>query len=92
MSHFIPEPRSFVEINRLPAEVKKDLLKATLKVIKYIINNKIFIIEESRKGETVNPCMDVYKANIQYYGSLDKLMLRIVVRGDFQNKDMIGDT
>ena len=35
--------------------------------------------------------MDVYKAKIQYDGSLDKLKLRIVVRGDLQNKEMVGD-
>ena len=38
------------------------------------------------------PCMDVYKSKIQYDGSLDKLKLRIVVRGDFQNREMVGDT
>ena len=36
--------------------------------------------------------MDVYKAKIQYDGSLDKPKLRIVVRGDLKNKEMIGDT
>ena len=36
--------------------------------------------------------MDVYKANIQSDGSLDKLKLRILVRGDLQNKEMVGDT
>ena len=36
--------------------------------------------------------MDVYKAKIQYDGSLDKLKFRIVVRGDLQNKEMVGDT
>ena len=36
--------------------------------------------------------MDVYKAKIQSDGSLDKLKLRIVVRGDLQNKEMVGDT
>ena len=35
---------------------------------------------------------EVYKANIQSDGSLDKLKLRIVVRGDLQNKKMVGDT
>ena len=35
--------------------------------------------------------MDVYKAKIQYDGSLEKLRLRIAVRGDFQNKGMVGD-
>ena len=36
--------------------------------------------------------MDAYKAKIQSDGILDKLKLRIVVRGDFQNKDISGDT
>ena len=36
--------------------------------------------------------MDVYKAKIQSDGSLDKLNLRILVRGDLQNKEMVGDT
>ena len=36
--------------------------------------------------------MDVYKAKIQSYGSLDKLKLRNVVKGDLQNKEIIGDT
>ena len=35
--------------------------------------------------------MYVYKAKIQYDGSLDKLKLRILVRGDLQNKGMVGD-
>ena len=36
--------------------------------------------------------MDVCKAKIQSDGSLDNLKLRIVVRGDLQNKGMVGDT
>ena len=36
--------------------------------------------------------MDVYKAKIQSDGSLDKIKLRIMVRGDFQNKEMVVDT
>ena len=33
-----------------------------------------------------------YKGKIQSDGSLDKLKLRIVVRGDMQNKELVGDT
>ena len=44
------------------------------------------------KGDPVTPCMDFYKAKIQSDGSLDKLNFIIVVRGDFHNKDIIGDT
>ena len=37
----------------------------------------------------MNGCL---QRKIQSDGSLDKLKLRIVVRGDFQNKEMVGDT
>ena len=67
-------------------------MKATLKKIKNIINNQTFMIDDPKDGEPVTPCMDVYKAKIQSDGSPDKLKLRIVVRGDLQNKEMIGDT
>ena len=50
------------------------------------------MIEDPKDGEPVTPCIDVYKAKIQSDGSLDKLKLRIVVRKDLQNKEMIGDT
>ena len=36
--------------------------------------------------------MDVYKANIQSDGSLDKLKLRVLVRGDSKTKGTYGDT
>ena len=36
--------------------------------------------------------MDVYKAKIQSDGSLDKLKSIIVVRGDLQKKELVGDT
>ena len=36
--------------------------------------------------------MDVYKEKIQFNGSLDKLKLRVVVRGDLQNKEISGYT
>ena len=36
--------------------------------------------------------MDVYKAQIQSYGSIDDLKLIILVRGDLHNKEMVGDT
>ena len=36
--------------------------------------------------------MDVYKANIKFDGSIEKLKLIIVVRGDLHNKELVGDT
>ena len=37
-------------------------------------------------------CMGVYKAKIKSDGSLDKIKLRILVRGDLQNNELVGDT
>ena len=36
--------------------------------------------------------MDVYREKIQSDGSLEKLKLRIVVRGYLKNKELVGDT
>ena len=63
-----------------------------MKEIKNLINNQTFLIEYQTEGGTVTPCMDVYKAKIKYYGSLDKLKFIIVVRGYLQNKELVGDT
>ena len=67
-------------------DIKKPWLKANLKEIKNLINNQTFIVEYPEKDEPVTPYMDVYKAKIQSDGSLDKLKLIIVVRGDLRNK------
>ena len=71
--------------------IKKPWLKETLKNINNLINNKTFPIEDQNEGEHVTPCMDVYKAEIKSDGSLDKLKLRTVVRGDLQNKELVRD-
>ena len=44
-------------------------------------------MDDPENWEPVTPCMDVYKEKIQFNGSLDKLKLRVVVRGDLQNKE-----
>ena len=79
-------------MTKLSENIRKYWLKATLKEIKNLINNQTFLIEDQNEGKPVTPCMDVYKANIQSDGSLDKLKLRIVVRLDLHNKEMVGDT
>ena len=82
VSHFIPEPRNFYEVKNISYDKKKPGLKATLKEIKNLFKNQTFLVEYPNKNEPVTPCMDVYKAKIQSDGSLDKLKLIIVVRGD----------
>ena len=73
-------------MKKLSDDIKKPLLKATLKEINSLINNQNFLVEDPEKDEPVTPCMDVYKDKIQSDVILDKLKLRIVVRGDIQNK------
>ena len=90
--HFIQEPRNFDEVKKLPENIKNPRLKANLKDIKNLINNQTLLIEDQNEGEPVTPCMDAYKAKIPSDGSLDKLKLRIVVSGDFQNEEMVGET
>ena len=57
-----------------------------MKKIYNLINNQTILVEDLDTGEPVTPCMDVYKAKIQYVESLDKLKLRTVVIGDLHNK------
>ena len=39
VSHFIPEPRNFAEVTKISENIKKHLLKATLKEINNLILN-----------------------------------------------------
>ena len=92
VSHFIPEPRNFSEMKKLSDDIEKPQLKENLKEIKNLINNQNFLVKYPEKDEPVTPCMDFYKTKIQSDESLDKLMLIIVVRGDLQNKELVGAT
>ena len=91
-SHLILKPRNFSEVNKFPDDIKKPWIKATLKEIDNLINNQNFLVEYPEKDETVTPYMAVYKYKIQSDGSLDKLKLIIVVRGDLHNKELVGGT
>ena len=66
-------------------------MKAALKEIINLTNNHTFLVHEPEKDDPVTSCMDFYKAKVQSDGSLENLKLRIVVRGDLQNKYLIGD-
>ena len=92
ISHFIPEPRNFSDVIKLSYDINKPWLKANLKEINNLINDQTFLVEDPEKDRPVNPCIDVYKAKIQSDGSLNKLKLRIVVRGFLQNKELVEDT
>ena len=92
VSHFIPEHRNYAEMTKLCDNIKKPWLKETLKEINNLINNQTLLIEYQNEGEPITPCMDVYKAKIQSDGSLDNLKFKIVVIGNLQNQELVGDT
>ena len=92
VSYFIPDPRKSAEATIFSDDIKKPWIKATQNYIKNIIKNKTFIVEDPEKGEPMTPCMDIYKAKIQSDGSIDRPKLIIVVRGDIQNKELVGYT
>ena len=79
-------------MTRLLEDISKPWLKATLRELNNLIKHQNFLVDDPEKGEPVTTCMDIYKAKIQADGCLDKLKLRIVVRGDLHNTDLIGDT
>ena len=79
-------------MTRLSDDIKKPWLKANLKDIKNIINNQTFLVQDPEKGDPVTTCMDVYKSKTQSDGSPDKIKLRIVVRGDLQDMELVGYT
>ena len=54
--------------------------------------NQTVLVRDTKKDEPVTPCMDVYTVKIQSDGSPDKLKLRILVRWDLQNKELVGET
>ena len=76
VSHFIPEPRNFVEVKTLSDNINKLWLKATLKEIKNLINNHTLLTEDQNEGEPVTPCMDSIKTNnCSYIDNTDDVIL-----------------
>ena len=72
VSYIIPEPRNFSYVIRLSEDINKPCIKKTLKEIRDLINNHTVLAQEPENDESVTPCMDVYKAEIQSDGSLEK--------------------
>ena len=62
VSHLIPEPRNFSEVNFVSDDINKPWPKATLKDIKNLINNQNFLVEDTEKDDPVTPCMDFLKS------------------------------
>ena len=64
VSYLITKPKKIAEVIRLSIYTKKHYLRATLKEITNLINNKTLLVDELENGYPVSPCMYVYEANI----------------------------
>ena len=85
-SYLIPEPKTLCRHDQIIRRHQETLAKGNYEGNLKKISNQTFLVQGPEKGEPVTPCMDVHKSKIQSDGSLDKLKLIIVVRGDLQNK------
>ena len=84
VSHFIPEPRNFAELTRLPVDIKKGLVEINFERYQRLNQQSDFSNGwpiEGRSSDTMDVCL---QGKIESDGILDTLNLIIVVRGDFQ--------
>jgi hypothetical protein len=71
--------------------VRQEWLKALKKELKTLIDAGTFINDKLKEGEISTPVMKTFKVKVKSDGSLDKLKVRLVVRGDLQDKNIMED-
>ncbi|MGH3056190.1 MAG: reverse transcriptase domain-containing protein, partial [Gaiellaceae bacterium] len=90
---FSPPPTNMAAMLRSDdLKVRQAWLRASRKEIKNLVDNGTFILDDPANDEKVIPCMDTYRAKLKSDGSLDKLKVRIVVRGDLQKNQIHENT
>ena len=93
ISKFFPPPSNLREIQRIKDPVlRKHWMKAHYKEVKVLIDSQTFILGDTPgPNEPVTPTMETNRVKLGSDGRLDKLKVRIVVRGDLQNKTLTED-
>jgi hypothetical protein len=78
-----PTPCTIREILQMTdAPVKCEWLKSEKRELMALVDAKTFIKDNLNPGETSTPVIEIVKVKIQSDGTLDKLKMRIVMRGD----------
>ena len=86
-SAFMPPPQNMVQVLKLKNfKIKKAWIASCGKEITTLIENDTFGFEDPPSGTKVIPVMEDLRVKILEDGMLDKLKVRIVVRGDLQKK------
>jgi hypothetical protein len=93
ISKFFPPPSNLREIQRIKDPVlRKHWMKAHYKEVKVLIDSHTFILGDTPgPNEPVTPTMETNRVKLGSDGKLDKLKVRVVVRGDLQNKTLTED-
>ena len=92
LSDFIPESKSLSPVLKLSPLVKEKWGMSIKKEILGLFDNDTFDTDErDLPADEVIPVKCAFKAKLNSYGGLDKLKVRICIRGDMQIKDLINN-
>jgi hypothetical protein len=87
---FLPEPQSLKSINRLPERLKKAWLTAFRAELMNLLDKKTFSHPTNYNGEKCLPVKAIMKTKLKSDGMVDKLKVRIAIRGDL-DKDAVDE-
>jgi len=87
-----PAPKSIRDVLKMQEGIVcQEWLKAIKKGIKTLVDSGTFARDTMHEGETSTPVMETFKVKVKSDGSMDKLKMRLVVRGDLQDKNITED-
>jgi hypothetical protein len=85
-------PKTIRGIVKMPhGTVREEWLKSVRKELKTLVNSGTFQEDTLHEGETSTPVMETFKVKVKSDRSLDKLKIRLVVRGALQDKNITED-
>jgi hypothetical protein len=79
---FTPEPATLQAMLKLPPEPRTAWLEAFRKELKTLIEKNTFDNTAKYRGEKVLPVKAIQRTKIKSDGTVDKLKVRIAIRGD----------
>ena len=88
VSHFIPE--TIFRSHKITRRCQKGLAKRNFERYQKFNQQPDISNGWPREGVSIDTMYECQKEKIKFYGSIEESKLIIVVRGDLQNKEMIG--
>jgi hypothetical protein len=79
---FLPEPQSLKKVAQLPPSIRDAWLRAYRVELQNMISNNTFAHPTRYRGERCLPIRVVAKTKLRSDGKVDKLKIRIAIRGD----------